>query len=813
MTLPIPHGLLVFSPENMAGEPPLKRQRLSPGASTSFEHGPHKSTHDSHTELNKAASLETSDADQNELDVGITTYVSPTIVPFQAILKKRYTDFLVNEILPDGKVVHLTNTFVSKKVATSENTIAKQVVSQEKDSHDDSSQDRRSVNAQDGTVENKDPTATSVRQTNERPPQPSQEVTQEDKQQLVAYLNEDAVAELLRLYQDILEHPLRKPKDHAVVRTEFTSDRAVRTDIHAAIRRIFSSKVESTTDRDGMLCLTAANIKTQRTNHNRNTNDKPSHHPGKLGWIERGGEYLHFTLYKENKDTMEAVSFLVRQMKVNAKIFQFAGTKDRRAVTAQRVSAYRLDAERLAAQNRHLRNAAIGDYEYQPQGLELGDLGGNEFIITLRECVFPNVLDSDSEDALGKIQATLEQALTDLNTKGFINYYGLQRFGTFNTRTDNTGLQILKGDFKAACDFILDYNKSALVPAEMQSEHTIPHSSTFPSPSSDEINRAKAIELFRTTSNTHKALELLPRKFNAENQIMRHLSRSPTDYVGALLTIPRNLRLMYVHAYQSLVWNKAASHRWHLYGDKVVEGDLVLIKEHPEQESNNGTGLASSSNVDVDADGEIIIAPSGHDRATHIDDLFERARPLSATEAASGSFTIFDIVLPLPGFDILYPSNESGTFYKAFMNSEEGGRLDPYNMRRKQKDFSLSGGYRKVMARIGKSEQGFGVSVHQYARDEDKFVETDLEKIQVAIVESKREVGTGARETMDAADNGDHPKMEDIIDTGSTDMEVKDKIAVVLKFQLGSSQYATMALRELSRGGIKGFKAEYGIGK
>ncbi len=35
------------------------------------------------------------------------------------------------------------------------------------------------------------------------------------------------------------------------------------------------------------------------------------------------------------------------------------------------------------------------------------------------------------------------------------------------------------------------------------------------------------------------------------------------------------------------------------------------------------------------------------------------------------------------------------------------------------------------------------------------------------------------------------------------------KLAAVLKFQLGSSQYATMAMRELSKGGIQAYKAEY----
>ena len=37
--------------------------------------------------------------------------------------------------------------------------------------------------------------------------------------------------------------------------------------------------------------------------------------------------------------------------------------------------------------------------------------------------------------------------------------------------------------------------------------------------------------------------------------------------------------------------------------------------------------------------------------------------------------------------------------------------------------------------------------------------------------------------------------------------------AVVLELTLGSSSYATMALRELSRGGVVAYKAEFGSAK
>lgn len=40
--------------------------------------------------------------------------------------------------------------------------------------------------------------------------------------------------------------------------------------------------------------------------------------------------------------------------------------------------------------------------------------------------------------------------------------------------------------------------------------------------------------------------------------------------------IPRNNRLMYIHSYQSVVWNTMVSRRIEAFGLKAVEGDLML---------------------------------------------------------------------------------------------------------------------------------------------------------------------------------------------------------------------------------------------
>lgn len=480
---------------------------------------------------------------------------------------------------------------------------------------------------------------------------------------------------------------------------------------------------------------------------------------------------------------MEVIAYLARQSKMKPQSFQFAGTKDRRGVTVQRVSVYRVYADRMVGMNRTLRGAKIGGYEYHPRGLELGELNGNEFIITLRDCFFPSVDASSTEKRVELVSTLVGQAVQQLSNRGFINYYGLQRFGTFSTRTDTIGLKMLKGDFQGAVDAIMDFSPDALAAAK----DPLSSMSGNDLVSSDDKARAHALHSFKETGRIHPAIDELPRKFSAEASIIRHLGGGGrnTDYLGALQTIPRNLRLMYVHAYQSLVWNLAAGERWKKYGEQVVEGDLVLVDEH-KNKSGNETGRD-----DVDADGEIIIKPAADDSATSAEDMFVRARALTKEEAASGVYNIFDVVLSTPGYDILYPANDMAEFYKTFMASERGGGLDPYDMRRKWKDVSLSGSYRKMLARPEKCS----FQVKDYIREDEQFVETDLQKLE----------GKGRHPTEDrsAPSQPEAPKSE-----------TPAKIAVILKLQLGSSQYATMALRELMKfGGVKTYKPDFGGGR
>ncbi|KAL1959451.1 hypothetical protein VTO42DRAFT_1896 [Malbranchea cinnamomea] len=705
-----------------------------------------------------------------EAEVGITEYVSADVPGFSGVVKKRYTDFLVNEILPSGTVLHLqTVASLSSNADDAQKSTAGAEEKQPSGEHLSGGSSEEKKNGEDASQKQATDTASSKgAETSSEVPEFT--ISEEDRKFLDENLGEEIAKRVLSLHQRALANPRSKPSDLGKVLTGPITDKDVRTKLHQNVRRIFNSRLDTTTAEDGGILFSAAS----KAYRNTGPKNRGEARKGKVGWNEVGGEYLHFTLYKENKDTMEVLSFLGKQMRLASKHFSFAGTKDRRGVTVQRASAYRVNADRLAAVNKVLRNAAVGDFEYNKHGLELGDLGGNEFVITLRECKFPeDVMQGlSAASAVEKASELVSKSLHNLRERGYFNYYGLQRFGTFATRTDMVGVKMLQEDFKGACDAILHFSPEALAAAQDPSSQLLL--------SSDDKARAEAIHIFRTTGRINDAMDKLPRKFAAESALIRHLGRHKNDYQGALQAIPRNLRLMYVHAYQSYVWNFAVGERWRLYGDKVVAGDLVLINEFK--------GDTSAGQPQVDADGEIIVRPEAADSATSSDDMFLRARALSAEEASSGKYTIFDVVLPLPGFDVVYPQNEMTNFYQRFMGSEQGGKLDPFNMRRKWKDISLAGSYRKILSRPGRD---CSFEVKTYRDDNEQFVLTDLQTIKQAT---------------------DGDKME--TDTRTESSSGPEKLAVIIKFQLGASQYATMALRELMKsGGARTYKPEFGAGR
>ncbi|KAI1268679.1 pseudouridine synthase [Xylariaceae sp. FL1019] len=646
-----------------------------------------------------------------EQRLGIIHYVSNKERSWSGQMRTRYTDFQVHEISNDGEVVHL-NDFVnnaremartSSQAAVPQPTVQKPTQASEPEIAASKAEVVASEHAQT------DPEA-EITQT-EGASRPKEYVSESDKQALVELVGETVTDDLISLNERIclLSRPL--PKSGAVVKIPAIGDKAQRSRVHEQVRRVFEGRIETVTLSDGSIKATQSRGSGRQggggrgaSSGGRNNRQNPGNGQGQRQ-APGEGPFLHFTLYKENRDTMDALNHMGKILKIPAKFFGVAGTKDRRAVTSQRVSIKNRSPASLLIVNERIHQIKIGDFKFARLPIRLNDHNGNEFIVVLKNCLFQGTELLSIEDRLDVAKSTVESALAQITQHGFINYYGTQRFGTHEIGTQEVGMKILQDDFAGATQALLSYDPQLLHESDDQGQ--------LKRSNQEDVGRAQACKTFLETHSAEEALEFLPPRCHVERNLFQHLGKTPTDFPGAVMAITRTMRTMYVHAYQSLVWNFAASKRWELFGPQVIKGDLVLIKDKSESQIDQPMTDDDLMKLDEDATKEL---PAGL-----------TAHSITESDMEQGKYSIHDVVLPTPGWDVVYPPNEIGEFYVEFMGKPENGGLDPHKMERRQRDFSLPGSYRKLM---GKLKRVPVVTVQGYSDDLEQLVPTDLDSIR-----------------------------------------------------------------------------------
>ena len=81
-----------------------------------------------------------------------------------------------------------------------------------------------------------------------------------------------------------------------------------------------------------------------------------------------------------------------------------------------------------------------------------------------------------------------------------------------------------------------------------------------------------------SSAGIEQALSLLDRRDRLEQTVLVALKANRKDYQSAFAAISKNTRYIYIHAYQSFLWNRAVSQRLKTCGREVLVGDLVVEK-------------------------------------------------------------------------------------------------------------------------------------------------------------------------------------------------------------------------------------------
>jgi len=253
-------------------------------------------------------------------------------------------------------------------------------------------------------------------------------------------------------------------------------------------------------------------------------------------------EQLLLDMEKINMDTATAVAQLSRGLNVSKKRIGYAGLKDKRAITCQRISIFDPDPARV--EKFGMRGIEIRRPEWSDKRVELGELKGNNFTIVIRN------IEAGEEETRKIIEEFAKQA-----EKGLPNFFGNQRFGGIRQITHRVGKVLLKENYKEAVMLYL--------------------TDTYASEKEDLKN---ARINFAKTLDVKKALKEFPFDARQERAMLNHLARNPADFAGAIGVLPKKMRYLFVHSYQSFLFNKMLEERIKQFGQKgleAIEGDII----------------------------------------------------------------------------------------------------------------------------------------------------------------------------------------------------------------------------------------------
>ena len=272
------------------------------------------------------------------------------------------------------------------------------------------------------------------------------------------------------------------------------------------------------------------------------------------------GNFTIAEVSSRNWENHTLVQEIAHRLHLSQRRISFAGTKDKRAWTTQLMSFDHVSPEQMSTLS--IKDVTFENIFQSDVPVRIGALLGNRFDITIRNI---------SEDVVPEQIISLISPFKKWG--GFPNFYGIQRFGVIRPITHLVGKYIIEGDFEKA---VMTYIGNPL-------------------PGENETTYALREELEKTRDYA-TAFHSYPEALNFEKAMLNKLIQDPHDFIGAFKELPKNLLMMFVNAYESVLFNKILSERIRrnipihqaIIGDIIapMRKDVIVNETIPVTESN-----------------------------------------------------------------------------------------------------------------------------------------------------------------------------------------------------------------------------------
>jgi len=686
-----------------------------------------------------------------EADVHITEFIAPKVSGFHGVLKHFASDFHVREVNKSGKIMYLNELWTKAR--------AREEILEE----NNAKKELKKTMGEDFILGD------------------------DDKNLLQAHFNEDQITKLIIFFKDNkqsnIDVNVKAPEDPSDVKAV----KASRGKGHGAIRDLSVGELLSSEShpeggaqtiriwrRDKELAEKSRPQKKERPGKRERGKGKGK---GKgddekkdtyrlTQWPADRPNFLLFKLYKENRETQQAIQTIAKATGLAPKLFSFAGTKDKRGYTTQLCTVNRVTAEKLRRGVAHPNwdwCVRVEPIDYVPEILRLGDLSGNHFEVLLRD------IDPSEENKKKVIDA-----LNSWKEGGYLNYFGCQRFGTQGRiRTHHVGAAILRKEFETAVALILG-DDSSLFPENPLKKQKI----DLDDPRAHHIERKKKLVEAFQEGDYNTAFQQTAHFNFLEQSLLQSLIAKPKDFHDALTKLPRNSLSMYLHAVQSYTFNYVLSQRIKETGAVFQEGDFVLPPEAQDDDEEEDAATDARSNA--------------------------FSRVITDAKADAG-YKFTDVVLPLPGTDVKYPPKTKELYTKAAQDiGIDLADLAACSI------FKLCGAYRRVA--ILPTNVDWEIIEPETMASKFSHIASDIDRINSKEKENKEKddnkTETEKKENEDEKMEGENiQKDEDI--TMKTEEDVKKekkkedpfpgRAGIRVSVTLPASAYVTMALREVMK--------------